>query len=150
MVSRRQKRKVIWRKLINNCANSACCTICGITVGEMMANEDARKVAMACAREVFEIARVKQILSNDFDVEEHVSSFNEKVSGAKPSMLQDYLAGRPCEIDSINGAMAAEAAKVGLSAPVNSTVSSLVRALEGKRQRHGEQLEKCDKSRKVK
>lgn len=79
---------MIWRKLINNCANGAC-SICGMTVGEMMANEHSRKVAMACAREVSEIAQAKGILAPDFDVEEHVTSFNEKVAGAKPSMLQD-------------------------------------------------------------
>lgn len=56
------------------------------------------------------------------------------------STLQDFLAGRSCEIDNINGAVAAEAVKVGLCAPVNETVSSLVRALEGdarKRRRLG-------------
>lgn len=60
-----------------------------MTVGEMMANEHSRKVAMACAREVSEIAQAKGLLAPDFDVEEHVTSFNEKVAGAKPSMLQD-------------------------------------------------------------
>lgn len=122
-------QQVIWRKLINNCANGAC-SICGMTVGEMMANEHSRKVAMACAREVSEIAQAKGILAPDFDVEEHVTSFNEKVAGAKPSMLQDLLAGRPCEINGLNGAIAAQAAQLNLQAPVNATVANLVRALE--------------------
>eukprot|EP00435_Cladocopium_sp_Y103_P064121 s689_g25.t1 len=122
-------QQVIWRKLINNCANGAC-SICGTTVGEMMANEHLCQVAMACAREVSEIAQAKGILAPDFDVDEHVTSFNEKVAGAKPSMLQDLLAGRPCEINGLNGAIAAQAAQVGLSAPVNATVANLVRALE--------------------
>lgn len=81
--------KVIWKKFINNCANSACCTICRMSVGEMMANDHARSVAMACAVEAFHVAKAKGILVN-LDVEKHVSSFNEKVSGARPSMLQDW------------------------------------------------------------
>eukprot|EP00438_Fugacium_kawagutii_P027058 Skav214849 [mRNA] locus=scaffold16:152752:155461:+ [translate_table: standard] len=49
---------------------------------------------------------------------------------AVDDIQQDFLANRPCEIANINGAIAAEAAKVGLAAPVNHTVSCLVRALE--------------------
>jgi 2-dehydropantoate 2-reductase len=45
-------------------------------------------------------------------------------------MLQDHVARRPSEIDAINGAIPAEAAKVGLSAPVNDAVAKLIRARE--------------------
>jgi 2-dehydropantoate 2-reductase len=43
-------------------------------------------------------------------------------------MLLDLLAGRPSEIDVINGAIPPAAREVGLAAPVNETVSALVRA----------------------
>ena len=45
-------------------------------------------------------------------------------------MLLDHLAGRRSEIDAINGAIAPAAARVGVKAPVNETVSALVRAKE--------------------
>jgi ketopantoate reductase len=43
-------------------------------------------------------------------------------------MLLDVLAGRPCEIDVINGAIGPAARDVGLEAPVNEVVTALVRA----------------------
>jgi 2-dehydropantoate 2-reductase len=43
-------------------------------------------------------------------------------------MLLDVLAGRPSEIDVINGAIPPAAREVGLTAPVNDVVSALVRA----------------------
>ena len=43
-------------------------------------------------------------------------------------MLLDVLAGRPCEIDVINGAIPPAAREVGLAAPVNEVVTALVRA----------------------
>ena len=43
-------------------------------------------------------------------------------------MLLDVMAGRPCEIDVINGAIPPAAREVGLTAPVNEVVTALVRA----------------------
>jgi 2-dehydropantoate 2-reductase len=48
----------------------------------------------------------------------------------KPSMLQDLLAGRPTEIDSINGAVVREAATLGVDVPTTTTLYELVRLRE--------------------
>ena len=47
-------------------------------------------------------------------------------------MLLDMLAGRPTEIDALNGALLREAERVGQSAPTNAFLTQLVRALETK------------------
>ena len=60
----------------------------------------------------------------------HVRAFGERIPGTRPSLLLDHLARRRSEIDAINGAIAPAAARVGLTAPVNATVSALVRAKE--------------------
>ena len=49
---------------------------------------------------------------------------------ARPSMLLDHMAQRPSEIDGINGAVPTEAAKIGMTAPINALVSSLIRGRE--------------------
>ena len=51
-----------------------------------------------------------------------------EIPGARPSMLLDVRAGRPSEIDVINGAIPPAAREVGLTAPVNEVVTALVRA----------------------
>jgi 2-dehydropantoate 2-reductase len=45
-------------------------------------------------------------------------------------MLLDHMAGRPSEIDAINGAIPPEGEKYGVQTPFNIVVSSLVRAKE--------------------
>jgi 2-dehydropantoate 2-reductase len=47
-------------------------------------------------------------------------------------MLQDIRAGRRTEIDAITGAVAALAKRHGVAAPVNESLLTLVRALEGR------------------
>merc|ERR550514_1435736 len=121
--------KMIWEKFICNCALSGSCTLSNLAVGEMM-DTPAWSVALNCAREADAVARAKGIALGFTDVDEHVRKFAETVRGARPSMLQDHLARRRSEVDAINGAVPVEAAKVGLTAPVNKTVADLVRAKE--------------------
>ena len=60
----------------------------------------------------------------------YARAFGETIPGARPSALLDLLAGRPSEIDVINGAIPAQAARAGLEAPVNEAVTLLVKARE--------------------
>ena len=59
----------------------------------------------------------------------YVRDFGSKIPGAKPSMLLDLEAGRRLEIDFINGAIPRVGREVGVAAPVNETVTALVRTL---------------------
>jgi 2-dehydropantoate 2-reductase len=45
-------------------------------------------------------------------------------------MLQDRERGRPTEIESINGAIAREGARLGVPTPVCDTLADLVRIIE--------------------
>ena len=49
----------------------------------------------------------------------------------KNSMLQDVLAGRPTEVDFLNGYVEDYATSVGKAAPVNALLRALVKAREG-------------------
>jgi len=122
--------QLIWEKFICNCTFSGPCAITGMTVGEVLDSPDAWPIARACAAEADTVARTKGVNLGFDDVEEYVHAFGSKIRGSKPSMLQDMEAKRRSEIDAINGAVPVEAAKVGLSAPTNATVSALIRARE--------------------
>ena len=123
-------RQLVWEKLICNATFSGPCALMGITVGEVLDNPEAWAVASACGAEAWQVAKA---LGIPVDIEEpvaYVRNFGSKIPGARPSLLLDHLAGRKSEIDVINGAIPREAAKVGLSAPVNAAVTSLVKVKE--------------------
>jgi 2-dehydropantoate 2-reductase len=54
----------------------------------------------------------------------------EATAGNTASMLQDVLNKKRTEIDSINGAIVREGAALGIPTPVNSTLTSLVQAIQ--------------------
>jgi 2-dehydropantoate 2-reductase len=119
-----------WEKLICNAAYSAPCALTGLTVGEVMDDPDIGPISQAAAVEAFNVARARGVRIQVDDPIAHVRAFGAQMPAAKPSALQDYEAHRPSEIDVINGAVVREAGKAGLKAPVNQSLTALVKAKE--------------------
>lgn len=119
-----------WEKLICNVAYSAPCAVSGMTVGQAMNDEHIGAVSRAAAEEAWRVAKARGIALGFEDPIAHVRDFAARMPSAKPSVLLDIEAGRASEVGAINGAIPREAAKVGMTAPVNETLTNLVKALE--------------------
>lgn len=122
--------KMVWEKLICNCTYSGPCAITGLTIGQIQASPQGWAISAACATEAYLVARARGITLDFNDPVRYVQEFGQKIPGARPSMLLDHMAGRKAEVDNINGAIPREGAKVGVAAPVNSVVVSLLKARE--------------------
>ncbi len=119
-----------WRKLICNVAYSAVCALHRCTLGDVLDDPDLAQVSQAAAVEAWTVARASGVAIEVDDPVALVQVFADGMRSAKPSVLLDLEAGRPSEIDVINGAVGRAAARVGLAAPVNDTLTALVRAAE--------------------
>jgi len=124
-----------WEKLICNVAYSAPAALTGLTVGEVRDDPDLGAVSRAAAVEAWEVARALGIAIAVEDPVAHVREFAARMPQARPSVLLDVEAGRPSEVGVINGAVPREAARVGLDAPVNATLTRLVLTRERLQQR---------------
>jgi 2-dehydropantoate 2-reductase len=120
--------QLVWEKLICNVCFSGTCTILERTIGDVLKDPAAWQVASGCAQEAYVVARARGITLAFDDPVAYARAFGEKIPDARPSMLLDLIAGRPCEIDVINGAIPPAARELGLEAPVNETVTALVKA----------------------
>lgn len=123
-------RQLVWEKLICNGAFGAVCALTGMTVGEVLDSADAWPVAAACAREGAAVARAKGIRLGFDDAEAYARDFGAKIPGGRPSMWQDLKAGRPSEIDAINGGVARAGREAGVATPTHDLLAALVRAAE--------------------
>ena len=122
--------QLVWEKLICNGAFGAVCALTGMTVGEVLDSADAWPAAAACAREGAAVARAKGIRLGFDDAEAYVRDFGAKIPGGRPSMWQDLKAGRPSEIDAINGGVARTGREAGVATPTHDLLVALVRAAE--------------------
>ncbi len=122
--------QLVWEKLICNVAFSGPCTVTELPVGDLLDDPEASAISATCATEAYRVAVAKKIPVDFDDPVAYTRTFGSKIPGARPSMFQDFLAGRRCEIDAINGAIPPAAEEEGIEAPANVVVSSLIRSKE--------------------
>jgi 2-dehydropantoate 2-reductase len=132
---------VVWSKLVANVAFSAICAATGMRVGQVCANEWAWGIARACTEEAAAVAAAKGIKLAYDDPVRWVRDFAGKIPHARPSMYQDVRAGRRSEIDSIQGGVVGEGARLGVPTPTCAFLVHMVKALEAKAQAHGDAYE---------
>jgi len=122
--------QLVWEKLICNCAYSGPCGVTDRTIIEVMDDPDLAQVSAACATEAYAVAKKRGVKLGFDDPVAYVRDFGSKIPNARPSVLLDLMAGRKSEIDVINGAIPKAGREVGVAAPVNETMTALVRAKE--------------------
>jgi 2-dehydropantoate 2-reductase len=124
--------RMVWEKLIMNVAFSGSTCLTRFTIGEVMADPDAWRVARGCAEEAVAVASALGIRLEVGDPIAHIQRLGGKIANARPSMLLDHLARRRSEIDVINGSIPRLGATAGVATPVNATVVALVKARESR------------------
>jgi 2-dehydropantoate 2-reductase len=126
---------LLWGKLAVSAGINALTALLGIPNGELLARPDASELMLAAARETESVAAALGIeLSSE--AAERVRAVAESTAGNHSSMLQDMRRGAPTEIEAINCAIAREAARQGVPAPVNDLLCKLVRAARGGENNH--------------
>ena len=120
----------IWEKVAFNAAMNSIAAITSRNVGEIGDDPDARDLVSAVAREVLSVAFARSLAVDPAHVQNMFEDAFRSHRPHRPSMLQDVLAGRPTEIETINGAVVAAAARLGSQVPVTETLLRLVRMRE--------------------
>lgn len=117
----------IWEKVAFNAALNALCVLLGKPVGAVGASADGRWLAGQVVDESQRIATAAGIPFDSARVRARMQQVYAEQASHHPSMLQDRQAGRPSEIESINGALLHYARRHAVPAPVLETLYRLVR-----------------------
>lgn len=121
---------MIWEKFLCNVTLSAPCAAFDVTVGELMEDQAAWRVALGCMAEAYRLAQAKGIRFIFDDPVRYVSDFAATIPGASPSMRLDHLARRRAEIDAINGQVVELSRGLGMAAPYNETLCAILHRRE--------------------
>jgi 2-dehydropantoate 2-reductase len=120
----------IWEKVAFNAAINSVTAVTKYRVGDLADIPAGRTLAELVAKEVGDIACARGV---EFDLS-HVYRLMDLAfthhREHRPSMLCDVLAGRETEIENINGAVVAEARRLGVQARATETLLLLVRLVE--------------------
>ncbi len=126
--------EILWDKILYNSALNPLGAILECSYGTLAENEETRNIMNCIISEIFNVARANQIKLNWKDEEQYIDHFYKKLvpptAQHYPSMYYDIQQGKKTEIDALNGAIVKLAVKADISAPVNETITNLIKVKE--------------------
>lgn len=120
----------IWEKVAFNSALNSLCAVARCTVDQIGLLPETKALALGIVDEVIAVALAKNIPANADKTKHSVEDAILNHKGHKPSMLQDVLAGRPTEIEFINGAVVALGQELDVPTLRTQTLLNLVRLID--------------------
>jgi 2-dehydropantoate 2-reductase len=121
----------IWSKLLINAAINPLTAILHLRNGELLEYPETREIIRGAVEETVAVVKEKRITLKWDDPVAQTERVCQATANNYSSMLQDVLNHKRTEIDFINGAIVREGESVGIPTPINSTLTRLVKAVEG-------------------
>ncbi len=121
----------VWYKgILNSCMNPVC-AVTGYTMSQAMGDPIVFQVVDNLVKECVRVARANEITLG-WDFYREAIEYMSTAGNHKPSMLIDIENKRRTEVDFMNGKFIEYGQRAGIETPYNSTIRSLVKALEPK------------------
>jgi len=122
----------LWIKLVLNCVFNPISALGRAHYERLIADASTRELMRNVITECVQVANADGVsLPAADELLQSALKLGHAMSQATSSTAQDLAAGRPTEIDSLNGYVARRAGELGLAAPVNQALRALVRLAEG-------------------
>jgi 2-dehydropantoate 2-reductase len=122
----------LWGKLVVNCAYNALSALTQLPYGRLLPVEGVREVMADVVAECVAVAKASGVQVAP-DVLASVLGLAETMPGQRSSTAQDLAAGKPTEIDHLNGLVIRRGAALGIPTPANRVLHTLVKAAEATR-----------------
>ena len=128
-------RHEIWVKLLGNVAFNPISALTGGTLEELARHPEVSKVVRELMAETEAVA-ARLNIELPISIDQRMAGA-EKVGAHKTSMLQDFEAGRPMELEAIIGAVVELGERLGVAMPATRTVYACAKLLDSKRMANG-------------
>ena len=121
---------LIWDKLLVNTGINALTGLTELENGKLLHYPEILQLLEEAVMEGMEVAQALGVRLNIPDGVAHTKEICQATAANRSSMLQDITNGKQTEIDMINGAIVREGEKVGIPAPVNHTLTNLIKFMQ--------------------
>jgi 2-dehydropantoate 2-reductase len=126
--------KILWKKLLYNCALNPLSAILRISYGGLVESESSKNLMENIIDEIFVVMLASGHKSFWEDSQSYKKDFFETILpptyGHRSSTLQDIERRIPTEIDSLNGAVVRLGEKYHIETPCNSVITQIIKSLE--------------------
>jgi 2-dehydropantoate 2-reductase len=124
----------VWQKLLHNAAINPVSAITGLTCREILGDEDLLAFIRDLCAEIVAVMRARgvPIVDEEDPFRPLLGSLNA-LGNNRPTMWQDLARGVRTEVDALNGAVVAEAKRLGVLVPHNAALVRFVHSRERQR-----------------
>ncbi|MBV6521823.1 MAG: hypothetical protein MNPFHGCM_01967 [Gemmatimonadaceae bacterium] len=121
----------VWQKLLHNAVVNPTSAVTGLTCRQMLADEDLMSFMRDLCNEIVAVMRARGVpIVDEEDPFRPVVGSLKALGKNRPSMWQDLSRGMRTEVDALNGAIVAEAHRLGLHAPHNEALVHFIHSRE--------------------
>lgn len=132
----RDLKATLWNKLIWNCALNGLTALTRSTLDRLMSSAGMRQVLRGVLEEAAAVARAEGVNLPPEAVERWLAAA-ERMGPSRSSTLDDLEAGRPLEVDALNGEVVRRAERHGVPVPYNRLIYEALRLLDPARRAAG-------------
>jgi len=123
-------RASLWGKFLFIATMAGVTSMARATLAELMPQPQWRTVVLACLAEIDAVGRASGVNLPPSIVADTVNYIEEHLADLQASMHTDLLAGRPLELEALNGAVVRAGTEVGVPTPVNDVIYAMLKPLE--------------------
>jgi 2-dehydropantoate 2-reductase len=121
----------VWQKLLHNAVINPVSAITGLTCREILGDDDLLAFMRDLCDEIVAVMRARGIpIVDEEDPFRPLMGSLQALGANRPTMWQDLIRGVRTEVDALNGAVVAEADRLGLAVPHNRALVRFVHSRE--------------------
>lgn len=124
-------RRAKWEKMCWNCVFNPLTVVLNDRVARALVHPELQPVIITLVREVSAVAMAAHRVPLDEDMPEKVVKWSQELRDIHTSMYDDWKAGRPTEIDELNGYITGKGKEFGVPTPMNEMLTALIKAMTG-------------------
>ena len=121
-------RKAKWEKMCWNCVFNPLTVVINDRVSKALDHGEMKSVISTIVSEVSAVAMAHKIPLDDDMVDKVVQS-SQEIRDIHTSMYDDWKAGRPTEIDFLNGYISTKGKELGVPTPLNEALTAMVKVI---------------------
>ena len=122
-------RKAKWEKMCWNCVFNPLTVLMNDHVAKALDAPELQPVIATIVREVAAVAMAAHRVPLDGNMPEKVVKWSQELRDIHTSMYDDWKAGRPTEIDELNGYIVKRGQEFGVPTPMNEMLTALIKGM---------------------
>ncbi len=123
-------RRTKWEKMCWNCVFNPLTVVINDRVAKAIDDPEMLRLIHGIVAEVAAVAAGLKVVLDD-DIADKVVQWTQEIRDIHTSMYDDWKAGRPTEIDSLNGYVVQCGRELGIPTPLNEALTAIVKVITG-------------------